>query len=134
MSYLRFRGGAWATWPAAVLIGGLLLAGCSRQGGEQAADGQFPYEGVHVFEGQVSDASCGATHKMPDAKACTEMCVAGGGGYVLVIGNVVHPLEGNAEEIKAFAGAAAQVSASLEGNTLRVVSIRAPGQRQPTEG
>ena len=130
MSYLRFRGG----FVAALLIGGVLLAGCSQQGGEQAAGGEFPYGGVHVFEGQISDASCGATHKMPDAKACTEACVAGGDGYVLVIGDVVHPLQGNSDEIGQFAGVAAQVSASLEGNTLRVVSIRAPGQQAPTEG
>jgi len=117
------------SWAALLAVG--MLAGCSQQGGEQ---GQATYEGIHVFEGQVSDATCGATHKMPDAKACTEMCVAGGDSYVLVIGDVVHPLQGNAEEIKPFAGAPAQVSASLEGNTLRVVSISAPGQRQPTEG
>ena len=122
--------GQWRYLLAAVLAAGL-MAGCS-QGGEQAA-GEGAYEGVHVFEGQVSDASCGATHKMPDAKACTEGCVNGGESYVLVIGDVVHPMEGNAEEIKAFAGQAAQVSASLEGNTLKVVRIRAPGQ-PATEG
>jgi hypothetical protein len=71
---------------------------------------------------------------MPDAKACTEACVNGGEGYVLVIGDVVHPMQGNAEDIKAFAGQTAQVSASLEGNTLHVVRIRAPGQASPTEG
>ena len=119
--------GYWRYSLAALLVAGL-LAGCSQQGGEQAS-----YEGVHVFEGQVSDATCGMTHKMPDAKACTEMCVAGGDSYVLVIGDVVHPLQGNAEEIKPFAGQPAQVSASLEGNTLHVVRISAPGQ-PPTEG
>jgi hypothetical protein len=121
------RGG----FTAALLMGGLLLAGCG-QGGEQA--GQATYEGVHVFEGQVSDSTCGAMHKMPDGKACTEACVGGGDSYVLVIGDVVHPLQGNNEEIKQFAGAAAQVSASMEGNTLRVVRISAPGQPAPTEG
>ena len=124
--------GYWRYSLAALLAGGM-LAGCSQQGGEQAAGGGA-YEGVHVFEGRVSDASCGATHKMPDAKACTEACVNSGSSYVLVIGDVVHTLQGNAEEIKPFAGQPAQVSASLEGNTLHVVRIRAPGQPPPTEG
>jgi hypothetical protein len=128
MSYTCIRGAL----AAALLAGGLALAGCG-QGGEQAGGSQT-YEGVHVFEGQVSDSTCGAMHKMPDAKACTEACVNGGDSYVLVIGDVVHPLQGNNEEIKQFAGAPAQVSASLEGNALKVVRISAPGQRQPTEG
>jgi hypothetical protein len=127
MQYSWFRGGFAAT----LLAGGLMLSGCG-QGGEQA--GNQTYEGVHVFEGQVSDSTCGAMHKMADAKACTEACVGNGDSYVLVIGDVVHPLEGNIEEIKQFAGAAAQVSASLEGNTLKVVRIGAPGQTQTTEG
>jgi len=126
MSHLGLRGGL----VTALMMGGLLLAGCG-QSGEQA---EATYEGVHVFEGQVSDSTCGAMHKMPDAKACTEACVGGGDSYVLVIGDVVHPLQGNNEEIKQFAGAAAQVSASMEGNTLRVVRISAPGQAAPTEG
>lgn len=125
--------GYWRYSLAALLVVGL-MAGCSQQGGEQAAGGGSPYEGVHVFEGQVSDSSCGATHKMADAKACTEACVNGGDSYVLVIGDVVHPLEGDAEAIKPFAGQPAQVSASLEGNTLHVVRISAPGQPPPTEG
>ena len=125
--------GYWRYALAALLTVGL-LAGCSQQGGEQAAGGASSYEGVHVFEGRVSDASCGATHKMDDAKACTEACVNGGDSYVLVIGDVVHPLEGNAEEIKPFAGQSAQVSGALEGNTLQVVRISAPGQPPPSEG
>lgn len=126
--------GIWRNLPATLLAFGM-LAGCSQQqGGEQTAGGEGRYEGVHVFEGRVSDATCGATHKMDDAKACTEACVNGGDSYVLVIGDVVHPLQGNAEEIKPFAGQPAQVSASLEGNTLHVVRISAPGQPPPSEG
>jgi len=124
--------GTWRYALASLLAVGLLA--CSQQGGEQAAGGGGGYEGVHVFEGRISDATCGATHKMPDAKACTEACVNGGDSYVLVIGDVVHPLQGNAEDIKPFAGQPAQVSASLEGDTLHVVRISAPGQPPPTEG
>ncbi len=116
----------------AVLLAVGLLAGCSQQGDEQATGG--PFEGVHVFEGRVSDASCGATHKMDDARACTEACVGAGDSYVLVVGDVVHTLEGNADDIREFAGATAQVSASLDGDTLRVVRISAPDAGTPNEG
>jgi len=116
-----------------VLLAAGLLAGCSQQGGEQAG-GQAPFEGIHVFEGRVSDSSCGAVHRMEDARACTEACVGAGDSYVLVVGDVVHTLEGNADDIREFAGAIAQVSASLDGDTLRVVQIRAPNAGMPNEG
>ena len=106
-----------------------VLAGCSQQqGGEQAAETQYPFEGVHIFEGRVSDSSCGVMHKITDAKQCTEQCVVAGGSYVLVVGDVVHALQGNNDEIKPFAGQTVQVSASLDGNTLRVVRITPPEQ------
>lgn len=128
------QGCYWRYSLTALLAVGM-LAGCSQQGGEQSEGGQSAYGGVHVFEGQISDSSCGATHKMPDAKACTEGCVNGGDSYVLVVNGVVHPLEGNADEIKPFAGQTVQVSASMDGNTLHVVRISAPGAAsQPTEG
>ena len=113
-------------WVLLLLAG--VLAGCSRQSGDQAAETQSPFEGVHIFEGQVSDSSCGVMHKIADAKQCTASCVASGGNYVLVIGDVVHSLQGNNEEIKQFAGQTVQVSASLDGNTLRVVRIGPPAQ------
>jgi len=113
---------------AVLLLVAGALGGCSRPGSEQAAETQFPFEGVHIFEGQVSDSSCGVMHKIADAKQCTEQCAAAGGSYVLVIGSVVHPLQGNNDEIKQFAGQTVQVSASLEGNTLRVTRIGPPGQ------
>lgn len=116
---------------AVLLLVAGVLGGCSRPGGEQAAETQFPFEGVHIFEGQVSDSSCGVMHKIADAKQCTDMCVASGGSYVLVIGSVVHPLQGNNDEIKQFAGQTVQVSASLDGNTLRVTRIGPPAQPAP---
>ena len=129
MATLRFL-----NYSMVFLLGMGVLAGCSqRPGGEQAAEAPSPYEGVHIFEGRVSDSSCGVTHKIDDAVQCTESCVAAGGGYVLVVGDVVHALEGNTDEIKPFAGQTVQVSASLAGNTLRVQRIGLP-ERPPQEG
>lgn len=116
-----------------LLVFGVLAGGSQQPGGEQAAETQYPFEGIHIFEGTVADSSCGATHKMPDAKQCTDACVAAGGSYVLVIGDAVHALQGNNDEIKPFAGQTVQVSASLDGNTLRVVRI-APPEQPPQAG
>ena len=125
---------SWNNFCLVLLVAGA-LAGCSQQpGAEQAAETQSPFEGIHIFEGTVADSSCGVMHKMPDAKQCTDACVTAGGTYVLVIGDMVHALEGNSEEIKPFAGQSVQVSASLDGNTLKVVRIGPPGQQPPPEG
>ncbi|OFW13385.1 MAG: hypothetical protein A3H27_07445 [Acidobacteria bacterium RIFCSPLOWO2_02_FULL_59_13] len=108
-------------WVVLLLVG--VLTGCTRpDSGEQIAETQN-YSGVHIFEGVVSDSSCGATHKTDNAKQCTEACVSGGAGYVLVVGNVVHELKGNTEQFQQWAGERVEVSASLDGNTLEVSRI-----------
>ena len=86
------------------------LAGCSSDG-EQTEGVQAPFSGVHVFEGLVSEAT--------------------GGNYVLVIGDESYGLEGNNDEIKQFVGQTVEVSASIEGNTLRVVRIGPPARPSP---
>ena len=71
---------------------------------------------------------------MDDAKACTEACVNGGDSYVLVIGDVVHPLEGNAEEIKPFAGQSAQVSGPWKETPSRWYALAPRASRRPAKG
>lgn len=102
---------------AALLLVAALLTGWTRNT-VAAQDGSRA-----IFEGTVSDSSCKATHKTGDAKACIAACVGGGDKYVLVIGDAFHELEGNPEQFKQFAGEKVRVSATLEGNTLKVVNI-----------
>ena len=97
-------------WLALVFVA--LLAGCSGNS-DQTEGVQDPFAGVHVFEGRITEAS--------------------GGSYSLVIDDMVYALEGNADEIKQFAGQTVEVRASIDGSTLRVVRISLPGQT-PHEG
>jgi hypothetical protein len=100
------------------------MTGCTRpDGSEQTEETQQSFQSVHIFEGVVSDASCGLTHKTDDPKQCTIACVENGSDYVLLIEGVVHNLRGDAEEFRRFAGEEVAVSASLDGNTLEVVRI-----------
>ena len=97
---------SWSLCSAAVLVV-CALAGCG--GGQTEAS----FEGVHIFEGRVSEAA--------------------GGSYVLLIGDKEHTLEGNTDEIRKFAGQTVQVSASIDGNTLRVTRV-GPAATPPPEG
>lgn len=101
----------------ALLIGGVLLAITLSQLAAQTSESR------HVFVGVVSDSSCGVKHKTDNAKQCTEACIGNGASYVLVINDVVHKLQGNPEEFKKFAGEKVEISASLDGNTLKVARI-----------
>ena len=85
----------WSLCSAALLVVGL-WAGCSR--GEPTDS----FAGVHVFEGQVSES---------------------GGNFVLQVGDVQYALEGNSDEISKLAGQTAQVTASIDGDTLKVTRI-----------
>jgi hypothetical protein len=82
----------------ALLVLGM-FAGCS--GGTEAEN---PFAGVHVFEGRVSES---------------------GGNFVLQVGGESFTLEGNNEEIRKFSGQSVQVSAYVEGTTLKVMRIAA---------
>ena len=112
-----------STYSVALLVVAV-LTGCTRpDSGEQTAETQQSFHGVHTFEGVVSDASCGLTHKTDDPKQCTIACVENGSIYVLLIEGVIHDLRGDAEELRRFAGEQVAVSASLDGNTLEIVRI-----------
>ena len=99
----------WSICCVALLVVGV-SAGCSRGGDQTEADS---FSGVHIFEGRVSEGT--------------------GGNFVLVVGDMSYTLEGNNDEIKKFAGQTVEVSASIDGNTLRVMRI-GPSTRPPQEG
>lgn len=81
--------------------------------------------GENVFIGLVSDASCGARHKMRDksAEECTRTCQRSGQPYVLVAGEKVFRLNGQANEIGLLAGQKARITGRLQGNAIDVVSV-----------
>ena len=75
-----------------------------------------------TFQGVVSDVSCGLTHKMADAKSCTNAC-AKNGGYALVIGSKVFKLEGNTEGLADLAAERVQVKGTMNQDKITVTSV-----------
>ena len=102
-----------------LLVVGLSLAIARAESSSQAWSG---------WVGKVSDSTCGAKHKMADAKECTLMCVRNGAKYSLVVGEPaakVFTLEDHASEFEGLAGAMAKVQGDLNGTTIRVTTAEA---------
>ena len=79
-----------------------------------------------TLEGLVTDASCGLTHKMADAKACTNAC-ARTGGYALVVGDKVYKLEGKTDGLADLAAEKVKVMGKVTGTTITVASVAKAG-------
>ena len=83
-----------------------------------------------TFHGDIMDSGCakGGTHKMGDAKACTEACVKNGSKYVLYDSTTktVYQLDDQMKPME-FAGAKVSVRGTLDDatKTIHVLSIKA---------
>ena len=80
--------------------------------------------------GVISDSHCGLKHMegMSDEKACTLMCVKGGGKFVLAdrTRNVVYNLNNDGQEkARQFAGQRVRVTGYVTGRTIHVTKIEA---------
>jgi hypothetical protein len=87
---------------------------------------------AQTFNGQISDAMCGAKHEMEGSPAeCTRACVQHGSKYALIVGDKVYTLDGGdkkaLEQLDKLAGAKASVTGTADGNTIQVASV-APGK------
>jgi hypothetical protein len=85
-----------------------------------------------TFNGQVSDAMCGAKHMMAgNAAECTRACIAKGSKYALVVGDKVYTLDTKnksaLDSLNKLAGEQATVTGKLNGETIEVSSV-SPGQ------
>jgi hypothetical protein len=80
---------------------------------------------ANTFVGLVSDSDCGPRHKMRDksAEECTRACQRAGSAYVLVAGEKIYKLEGNANDVAVLAGQKAKITGTLEGNTIIVNQV-----------
>ena len=78
-----------------------------------------------TLTGTVSDAMCGAKHKMGDVSAaqCTTGCVGMGSKYALVVGSTVYELEGQADNLKALAGEKVKLTGTVDGQKIQVESV-----------
>ena len=87
---------------------------------------------AQTFNGQVSDAMCGAKHEMEGSAAqCTRACVQHGSKYALVVGDKVYTLDGadkkGLEQLDKLAGEKASVTGTADGSTIQVASV-SPGK------
>jgi hypothetical protein len=80
---------------------------------------------VQTFSGMITDAHCGAKHKVRDEApaACTRICVKDGSRYVLVDGDKAYELRGDVVQLNRMAGERVTITGSLRGNTVDVTSM-----------
>ncbi len=94
--------------------------------GAMAIQGQAQDSGTDTtLTGVVSDALCGAKHSMTSMSAadCTRMCVKGGQGFALVVGDKVYNLRGDSAELDKYAAQKVTVKGKLKGDTVAVDSV-----------
>lgn len=82
-----------------------------------------------TLTGKVSDAACGATHKMKNMSEadCARAC-AKKAGYALVVGDKVYKLQGHDEDFDKYAAENVTVKGTLNGDTVTVASV-APAKK-----
>ncbi len=81
---------------------------------------------ANTFIGLVSDSNCGPRHKLRDksAEECTRTCQRAGAAYVLVAGEKIYRLKGDANDVGVLAGQKVRVTGTLQGDTIAVSAIR----------
>ena len=84
---------------------------------------------TQTFNGQVSDAMCGAKHQMPGNPAsCARTCAEHGSKYALVVGDKVYTLETSdkaaLDKLHDLAGATAKVTGEVDGETINVKTVQ----------
>ena len=104
-------------------VGSVLFLGAAIVAGTLLATAQN-----QTLEGLVTDASCGLTHKMADAKRCANAC-ARTGGYALVVGDKVYKLEGKTDGLADLAAEKAKVTGTVDaaGMKITVTSVAKAG-------
>lgn len=78
-----------------------------------------------TFSGMITDAHCGAKHRLPDKASaeCTRICVTRGSSYILIDGDKVYGLEGDSVKLNRMAGERVTITGSLHGRTIDIASI-----------
>jgi hypothetical protein len=116
--------------PKAAPAGRLSSQPASNQG---ASAKSSPMQGAavqsQIYEGIVSDTSCGAKHSAKiglSAADCTRVCVHSGENFALVDGDKLYVLEGGGPALKRVAGERVKVVGTLSGNTIAVSAVTAP--------
>ena len=107
-------------WYKRSMLGFALVAGLWLAGGTALQSAV-----KKTLNGTISDAMCGAKHKMADMSAaeCTLKCVEMGSKYALVVGSDVYELDGKTDELKKFAGQKVKLTGTVDGKKIQVESV-----------
>jgi len=87
---------------------------------------KFQAGGEQTFSGVVTDSMCGAKHNTSmdqSAARCTKMCLKKGASFALVDGDKLYKLNGGDEYLDKFAGERVKISGTLNGDTIKVMSV-----------
>ncbi len=107
----------------------MLLAGATLAFGFGHASATASQDSPLItVSGVISDSRCGPRHATDAHKSpaeCARLCSRRGAQYVVVNGDTTYLLTGSRTSFDAFAGQRTELSGTLEGNTLKVASIRA---------
>jgi len=103
-----------------LMMGGALLVSGLMFSRTSAAQGKGK-----TMEGVVTDAMCGAKHKMADAAKCTMGCAGKGAGLALLVGDKVYKLDGKTDGLEKMGGSKAKVTGAVSGDTITVDSYQA---------
>lgn len=79
--------------------------------------------------GSIGDSVCGRVHTVQPgtgAAGCTRYCVlTRHANYILVVGDKIYTMSGDAKELDNFAGETVRVRGTIGGNSIKVQSIAA---------
>ena len=95
-------------------VGSILFLGVAI-----AAGTVFTVAQDQTMEGVVTDAACGLTHKMADAKKCTNGC-ARTSGFALVVGDKVYKLEGKTDGLADLAAEKVKVIGAVDSTGMKI--------------
>jgi hypothetical protein len=93
-----------------------------------AISSAFAADQAQGFTGRVTDAMCGANHKMVGEGAdCVRGCIRRGSRYALVVGDKVYTLDTNdksaLDELDKLADHQAKVTGQVKGDIITVTSV-----------
>jgi hypothetical protein len=84
---------------------------------------------VQSFSGLMTDEICGSRHDMGSGRTsaeCANICARNGAKYALVDGDKKFTLDGNPDDLAKLAGQRVNLTGTLTGDNIRIVSISAP--------
>jgi hypothetical protein len=99
-----------------------MLYSVAEPSSQSATEASLP---AKTFSGIITDAHCGAKHKLADKSPaeCTRICVKDGSKYVLVDGDKVYGLSGDVVQLNRMAGERVTITGTLAGSVININSM-----------